>query len=105
MVLWLPTVCAASKKFQPVTFYREVRQRLYPRNLFRAQTRVNLGDFAAGRAGNMVVVAPGLVAEAETVRSIGKLDTIKQLQCLQDLYRPEDCRAPDARIAGERHIP
>jgi hypothetical protein len=45
------------------------------------------------------------VAEAKTVRAVGKLDTIKQFKLLQNLDGPKDGGSPYIRVAPECHVP
>ena len=75
----LSALRATPKKLQPVTLDGEIGGGFYTGKLFLAETGVYLAHFATGGTGDMVVMAARVMAEAETVRAIGKFDAVKHM--------------------------
>ena len=109
--MMLRGVCRAAalattpEELQAVALNGEIDQRFHLRDLFGAQTGIYLDDFATLRAGDVVVVLFGVIAETETMRSVGELHPVEQMQLLQDFDGAKDGCPPHVWITSQHHVP
>src|SRR5579872_5029455 len=101
----LSALRAATKKLQAMTFDGEIGEGFDAGKLLFAETGVYLAHFAAGGTGDVVVMTTGVMEETETMRAIGELDAIKQVQFLQYFYSAEYRCSPDIGVTRQRHVP
>lgn len=81
-----------------MTFNCKIGEEFDAGKLFFTEAGVYFAHFAASGTGDVVVMATSVMAETETMRAIGKLDAIKQVQFLQYLHGAKYCCSPDIGV-------